>query len=321
MLGDRDPIPTPKESSVRRNILSLSLLMIAGAACAEDSTTAPLVGAPSGARETATGEPLSTHSWEAPAIVVEGRSNQLRESDLIGSYSQPRWTARRLFTETRTYVIPEGQIEFEYWLTVQDAARKDDDGEAEIKQMYEVEMGLPYRFQLDLYQKYVKEGSDGPQELDSTKFEVRWALADWDVIWGNPTTYLEWTASNNDYDFIEGKLLFCDEFTERLHWATNLVWEEKTGGDRERSQEITAGVSYAAIDSKLAVGAEAKFGFVNTIDKGGTDERTAYDNEFLVGPSIQFRPSPPMHIDVAWLAGTTSDSPRSKMTMIAGWEF
>lgn len=300
--------------------ISFSLLLVAGFAAAEDSTTGPLVGA-GGAGKTASGESRTTHSWEMPALTVVGPASDVFEAQRIGSYGQPRWSARRLFTETRSYVIPEGQIEFEYWLTVKDRARNDDEGEAKVQQLYEVEMGLPYRFQLDLYQKYEKEGSDGENKLDSTKFEVRWAFADWDVILFNPTAYLEWTQSNGDYDFIEGKLLFCDEITDKLRWAANAVWEEKTGGDRERSQELTGGISYGVIDSKLSVGAEAKFGFVNTIDKGGTDERTAYENEFLMGPSVQVRPAPQMHVDVAWLAGTTSDSPRSKFTMIAGWEF
>ena len=301
-----------------------SLLMVAAsAAMAADATTGPLVGvhtAPD-ASPTNASDFNVVHSWSMPALAVEGKISEVHEAQRIGSYNQPRWTARRLFTETRAYVIPEGQIEFEYWLQSEAPARNDSGGETKVMQLYEVEMGLPYRFQIDLYQKYAKEGPDGQTTLDSTKFEVRWALADWDVILWNPTLYLEWTQANGDYDAIEGKLLLCDEFTDRWHWAANAVWEEKTGGDRERSQELTGGVSYGVIDSKLAVGFETKFGFVNTIDKGGTDERTGYTNEFLMGPSVQVRPAPQMHIDVAWLAGTTETSPKSKFTMIAGWEF
>jgi hypothetical protein len=303
------------------HVLSLSLLTVAALATAPlaqaaDSTTPPLAGAGT-APTTVSAESSSTHSWEMPALTV-GAVSDVREAQRIGSYGQPRWSARRLFTETRTYVIPEGQIEFEYWLTVQDHKRGDKDGDVEIKQMYEVEIGLPYRFQLDLYQKYVKEGSTGTSQLDSTKFEVRWAFANWDVLWANPTAYIEWTQSNNDYDFVEGKLLFCDELTDRLRWAANLVWEEKTGGDRERSREVTGGLSYGVIDSKVAMGAEFKVGFVDSIDQG---ERTDVEKEILLGPSAQFRPLPAMHIDAAVLAGLTDESPVTKTTVIAGWEF
>ena len=133
-----------------------------------------------------------------PALAVEGKISDVREAQRIGSYGQPRWTARRLFAETRSYVIPEGQIAFEYWLVSEGPKRNDPDGKTKVKQLYEIEMGLPYRFQLDLYQKYEKKGPDGATELDSTKFEVRWALANWDVIMWNPTLYLEWTQANGD---------------------------------------------------------------------------------------------------------------------------
>ena len=46
-------------------------------------------------------------------------------------------------------------------------------------------------------------------ELDALKFEVRWAFANWDVIPGNPTAYVEWEqAQGGDYDTIESKLRF-----------------------------------------------------------------------------------------------------------------
>ena len=51
-------------------------------------------------------------SYEMPPITVEGKA-PLFEEDLIGDYSQPRWTAHRRFGETRIYVIPKGQVEFE----------------------------------------------------------------------------------------------------------------------------------------------------------------------------------------------------------------
>lgn len=203
---------------------------------------------------------------------------------------------------------------------MQDAPRNaPDDEEGKVKQQYELEMGLPYRFQVDLYQTFEKEpASDGPLVLSETKFEVRWAFADWDVIPTNPTAYVEWAAVNGGHDVIEGKLLFSDEFTERLRWAANLVYEQETGGESARSREITGGVSYGAVDSKVAIGAEAKFGWEDSRPDG---EWTTTTQEFLVGPSVQLRPSPQTHIDLAMLFGLTEDSSRSKFNMVAGWEF
>jgi hypothetical protein len=309
-------------------LVTVAVLTASTVAHAADDSTPPLVGVgkPSDPL-TASGENVSTHSWEMPALTI-GPATNVVEAQRIGSYGQPRWSARRLFTETRSYVIPEGQIEFEYWLSIEDAKRGDPNGEGSVTQQYEIEIGLPYRFQVDLYQEYVKEGSTGVNQLDALKFEVRWAFANWDVIPCNPTAYVEWEqAQNGDYDTIESKLLLCDEITDRRRWAANAVWEEKTGGDRERSRELTGGISYGVMDSKFALGIESKFAWVDTIDKDTGDgqphtgDRTPTEKEWLIGPSAQIRPLPQTHIDLAWLAGLNDSSPRSKFTMIAGWEF
>jgi hypothetical protein len=266
---------------------------------------------------TASAETRAVHSWELPALVVQGeRGAELREEDLVGSYGQPRWTARRRFTEARAYVVPEGQIEFEYWLVL---TQRRDGGPTQRKQIYEVEMGLPHRFQLDLYQVWEKDGAREPQEMSETKFEVRWALADWGVIRGNPTLYAEWVSANGDYDSAEGKLLLADEIAPRWHWAANLVYERKLGGDEAVSREAIAAISYSVLDEKLSIGAEAKLTWEDT-----NEDRGNYARDQLVGPSVQYRPLPQMHLDLAYLLNTAphdESSTRSKMTFIAGWEF
>lgn len=256
-------------------------------------------------------------SWAAPVITVEGyRPNGLREEDRIGSYGQPRWTARRRFAETRVYVVPEGKIEFEYWLIVQDHKKGEPQGDATVKQVYEVEMGLPYRFQLDLYQVWEKEGSTGANELAETKFEVRWALADWGVIPSNPTLYAEWVSVNAGFDHAEGKLLLGDEFGPRWHWGTNFVWEEELGGERERSLEMTNAISYTLFDSRFSFGVEDKFAWIDTeVDRGN------YAKEVLFGPTIQVLPLPQMHINLSQLYGLTNESPETKTVAVFGWEF
>lgn len=75
---------------------------------------------------------------------MEGRA-PLFEEDLIGDYSQPRWTAHRRFGETRVYVIPPGTVEFEDWVRPTVGT----DGEpSKFRSLYEVEFGLPGRFRL-----------------------------------------------------------------------------------------------------------------------------------------------------------------------------
>lgn len=261
----------------------------------------PKAGAPQG--QPAQGEPVR----------VEGESvSLLREEDRIGSYGQPSWTAHRRFTETRVYVRPEGTFGFEYWVVPE----VPEHGGAETAIQYEFEVGLPHRFQLDLYMVSHQQGNDGPQEVDQHKLEVRWAFADWDEIWGNPTAYLEWVANSNAPDHVEGKLLFGGEITSGLHWGSNLVFEHETGGAQENAYELTGGVSYTLRDEKVSVGAEVKAAFTDQKGNRGT-----YQDEVLVGPSLQFRPLPNAHIDIAALAGLTSDSPDAKFFFVFGWEF
>lgn len=286
---------------------------------AEDSIP-PNPALHAGGNKTPSGESRAVNSWEMPAITVQGQRPDLKEQELIGSYGQPRWTARRRFTETRAYVVPEGQIQFEYWLTVKDHARNDKDGATKLTQQYELEIGLPYRFQLDLYQawekKYEKNTSDEANTLSKTKFELRWALADWDEIWANPTLYAEWANVNGGSDAVEFKLLLADDLVSHWVWAVNAVYEFEVGGDLARNYEITGGVAYAIKDSVFSLGLEAKAGWENT-----KADRSDYENEIIVGPSIQYRPLPQMHIDLAVMVGVTQESPVTKTVMIAGWEF
>src|SRR5690349_2457006 len=55
-------------------------------------------------------------SWVMPEVVVEGKRPSLKEEQLVGTYAQPRWTARRRFPSTRVYVVPEGVAQFEQWI-------------------------------------------------------------------------------------------------------------------------------------------------------------------------------------------------------------
>ena len=250
-------------------------------------------------------------TWELPPVTVYGKK-ELREEDRIGSYAQPRWSARRRFSETRIYVRPEGEFEFEYWLVPEFPK----EGDREIMKQYELEMGLPYRFQLDLYIVSNQEGNEGPLNFDQEKFEVRWALADWGKIPTNPTLYLEWEAVDSSPDHIEAKLLFGGEIISRWHWGANLVFEHETGGEQENSNELTTGLSYTILDERLSLGAETKLALVDTkADRGN------FSKEFLIGPSLQYRPLPQAHIDLSTLLGTTSDSPKDKTLMVLGWEF
>jgi hypothetical protein len=252
-------------------------------------------------------------SWQVAGetVTVIGKE-PLREEDLIGPYGQPRWTARRRFGETRIYVIPEGDVEFEYWLVPK---LKRDGEETEIEQQLEVEIGLPRRFQLDLYAVAHKEGNTGTLAFDETKVELRWAFADWGRLWGNPAVYLEWKALSDEPDHVEGKLLLGGQAAQGLHWGANLVFEHEMGGEQANARELTVGLSHTVRDERLSIGAEAKLAWEDVATRRGS-----YDEEYLLGPSFQVRPLPQAHLDIVLLAGLNDDAPRAKGIFIFGWE-
>ena len=252
------------------------------------------------------------HPWLLqPVNVVGQRPSDAREDQKVGSYNQPMWTVDRRFTETRVYVRPEGSLEFEFWL-IPTAPRK---GPAEIDTQYELEFGLPHRIQLDLYLTNRIPKSGGTTFTDYA-VELRYAVADWNVIWGNPTYYIEYTHQDEGPDQLETKILFGGDFGPRWHWGWDLTYQRDMGGDNENTYETTAGVSYAVIDNKFDAGAEFKLQ-----ENDFHNRRSHLTDNTLIGPSFQWRPIERMHIDFTALIGLTHESDAFQAYLVVGWEF
>lgn len=279
----------------------------------------PVDGASSTAAAPAAGNPLfgpdHRGSWELPAVVVEGqRASSLREEDRIGSYGQPRWTATRRFPTTRVYVIPEGKVEVEGWARAT-VKRSDQGGNTEWRFLQEIEIGLPHRFQLDLYLRQDYD-TDESGLLWGGQFEVRWALADWGQIWGNPTLYFEYLTLEDRPDKIEPKLLLGGEIGEGWHWGANLVFEYELSGEHEAEYSLTTSLSRTIIDERLSLGVESVFAATDV-----EEDRGNFSTSFVVGPSVQWRPVDNCTINIAPLFGTTNESPAAQIYLNVGWEF
>jgi hypothetical protein len=81
---------------------------------AADRSALPVANSPDKGTQDSSG---TKHSWDLPALTIQGQSpSTTKDDDLVGDYGQPRWTTTRRFTEVRTYVLPAGQLDFEYWL-------------------------------------------------------------------------------------------------------------------------------------------------------------------------------------------------------------
>lgn len=249
------------------------------------------------------------------STIVTGQRVQVseyREEDLVGPYRQPEWTKFRRFPTTRVYVQPAGHIGVEFWMRPTLPRH----GPAEIQTQYEIEFGLPGRFQLDIYLVREEVGNDGPASSDGQKLEVRWALADWDEIPWNPTIYVEVESNDSVADVLETKLLFGDELAPSWHWGANLVFERQLGGDLENNHELTFGLSHTLEDQRLSLGGELKTQFVNS-----HADRNEFDEVLLLGPSLQYRPTANMHMDFATLVGIGHDSPEAQGFFVIGYEF
>ncbi|MCE9590770.1 MAG: transporter [Planctomycetes bacterium] len=247
-----------------------------------------------------------------PVTVVGDATGKLAEEQPVGAYGQPEWTTHRRFAGTRLYVLQQGQIEAEFWTV----ARIKREGPSKVDNMIEIEFGLPYRFQWDFYM-IARTEDGGDHTYGDQQVELRYALADWGKLWGNPTIYLEYRHQAGDEpDKVETKLLFGGEITTRWHWASNLVFEAEAGGEQEDEWAFTSGVSYSVFDKVLSVGAETELAIANT--KG---ERSSYEKDLLLGPSVQWRPCNNLHVDFAPLFGLTHDSKAAKIYLNVGWEF
>jgi hypothetical protein len=248
-------------------------------------------------------------TWEMPALEVVGSG--LKEEELIGSNQQPRWTTERLFPTTRVYVLPEGTIHGEYWMRIQNPR----EGDTRVRDYYELEFGLPNRFQLDLYLVSDHTGANVPGDITTEMIEGRYAFADWGEIWGNPTVYLEYIHQDSP-DGLEGKLLLGSEVSPGWHWASNLACEQQTAGERERELQLTGGLSHTIIDDKFSMGVEGKLQQTDTEDDPGDDE-----DVFEIGPTMRWQPSERSYIDFAPLIGFGGESPQAEIFLIMGWEF
>jgi len=256
---------------------------------------------------------LSTYEMEQ--IIVVGKPLPLyKDDELIGDYAQPRWTAQRLFSGTRVYVIPKGEVDIEQWFRFQVPKHG---GPTNLTAQSEIEFGLPYRLQLDLYLTNKHDlGVEDDNSSTGNSVELRWAFADWGKIWGNPAVYLEYTSMSGEPDLVETKLLLGDAFAPGWHWGINVSVEQQMSGERTTEKQFTAGISHSVIDHVLEVGVETRLGWTDARGSRGT-----YESDLQVGPSIRFRPLTQMHIDIAPLFGLTNESKQLNGYLIFGWEF
>ena len=245
-----------------------------------------------------------------PEVAVAGE--KITENTLVGEFKQPEWTTRRRFPTTRVYLQePPGAVGLEQWVR-SDWPR--DGRRSRTRFRTEAEVGLPGRFQLDLYEDTIltREHTFYHQDI---AVELRYAFADWGRIPLNPTLYGEYKFADADLgpDVYELKLLLGDTVGERWRYGVNFALEQEVAEARATEFQMSEAVGYTLRDRALSIGEEAKV--IHATEK---DSRS--DAEFAVsaGPSVQWRISEATHLDVVALLGCTSDAPRLETYLVLG---
>ena len=259
------------------------------------------------------GEPASNQVTRLPEVSVTGEA--LKENLPVGPNQQPEWTAHRRFPFTRVYVLPPLQLEAESgW----DATwNRSGNGPPLHMLTQEFELGLPNRFQVDYeFAGTINDPAHpGRERYASSSFELRWALADWGKIPMNPTLKAEYKLANAAADSYELSLSLGDQFAERWHWAVDFFYEQQVGDDRETEHTMSGALSYTVIDEKFGIGIESQL-------KDETDDLDRNSHLVcLVGPSMQWRPTPNTHLDLVPLFGATGPSPRVESFVFFGIDF
>src|SRR5215216_561002 len=235
---------------------------------------------------------VSNHSARAQAttesaVVVTGE-------EVPSAYGAPPGLSRSRFSNTtQAYVLPPWAFFFGELFEGQGFRH----GPPNYLFTQEVEMGLPYRFNVAAETQFERfNGGGGAQTVS---LEARWALADWNKIPLNPTIFAEYkfgvgTIRHEEVppppgeggeeeeeeeeggppkvpDAYEFRLLLAQEFFGRIEWAMNWFFEKENTGDRGREW----GFSQAALtpillaNERLKVGIEMLYKNVTTKDTRG----------------------------------------------------
>ena len=252
----------------------------------------------------------AAQSSAAPPVVGDvtvDASSMLSEEEPTGANGEPEWVQQRRFSLTRIYIQQDpGSFGLETWYR----SRSFDGGVRTQRSKNEIEIGLPGRMQLDIYENLVDEDDGEGWHQEEVAVELRYAFADWNKIWGNPSVYVEYAFKADGPDVLETKFLLGGEFCEGWHWGANFILEHELWGEESNEYGFAAGISKTLIDNKLSLGLE--IGITKPEDE---------DSEVIFGPSLQWRPTRNSHVDLVTLGGLTDNAPNAECWLILGFDF
>ncbi|HET6347417.1 MAG TPA: hypothetical protein VFH51_20980, partial [Myxococcota bacterium] len=206
-------------------------------------------------------------------------------SDAAGESAQPAFTAERRFVTTEAYTLPTDVALLGYSYTAE--LPFDTSSLLPQRSLLSLATGLTPGLQLDVRLGTVQEQLTSPLKLEGEGLGVRWAWQTWGVTWGNPTLGVAYSRTS----FVPRVAVHLGLSGEPAPaWASAAevtVLRELRGSLRD-AYSVTVALGRTVGSGRWAVGGE---GEARLTDRPGA--RFQLDTlQILVGPSLQWRPSP-----------------------------
>ena len=275
------------------------------------------------------GPALRGQTLQSEPLVVTG-------DEVPSSYgATPGFSRSRFSNLTQAYVLPPGAV-FAGLIYEGDALKFN---RPDHMLTQEIEIGLPNRFGI-AFENSV-ENFRGHTQDRTFSAELRYALADWNVIPLNPTIFVEYKFGLGDIlhdegppaplgkgealaflmehkplpDAVEVRFLFAQDFSNEIEWAANIFVEQEIGGDRGREVGFAQSVMFPVLlpNERLKVGAEMQY--TSFTDSGLRDEG-ASSPRVVIGPTVAWKPTKNTRFDVSPLFGVTDDAPRASVFVV-----
>jgi hypothetical protein len=272
---------------------------------------------------------LRAQTLQSQAVIVTGE-------EVPSSYgATPGFSRSRFSNLTQAYVLPPGAVFA--GLIYEGDALKFNRPDHNLTQ--EVEIGLPNRFGIAFENSI--ENFRGRTQERTFSAELRYALADWNVIPLNPTVFVEYKTGIGDIlhdegppaplgkgeareflmehkplpDAVEVRFLFAQDFSNNVEWAANIFVEQEIGGDRGREVGFAQSVMFPILlpKERLKVGAEMQY---TSFTDSGLRDVGASSPRVIIGPTVAWKPTKNTRLDVSPLFGVTDDAPRASVFVV-----
>jgi hypothetical protein len=275
-----------------------------------------------------------------PAVVVTAPGVPSAYEEVPSAYGAPPEFSRSRFSNVvNAYVLPPWAFFFGQLFEGQ--------GFRHVPPDYlftqEIEMGLPYRFNIAAESQWERfNGGGGAQTVS---LEARWALADWNKIPLNPTIFAEYkfgvgTIRHEEVpppsgpggegeeeeeggppkvpDAYEFRLLLAQDFGEHVEWAMNWFFEKENTGDRGREWGFSQAIMTPILlpNERLKIGLEMEYKNLTVKDTRGDPLHS-----FTIGPTVAWKPSAHTRLDISPLFGCTAGAPVADVFVAFSWLF